>query len=68
MYMRVYTYTYDEVQLRDSYILIYTCIYTYMYICINIHIHDMVRLRYSYWVATISRLPKIIGLFCKRAL
>ena len=38
---------------------IYICKFTYT--CENIY-------GYAYWVATVSRLLKIIGLFCKRAL
>ena len=40
-------------------------VYIYLRIydtCMNIHVW------YTYWVATISRLHKITGLFCKRAL
>ena len=37
----------------------------YVYVFMNMYIHIYV---YTYGVATISRLLRIIGLFCKRAL
>ena len=60
----------------------YICIYVHIYICTHIHICTYIHI-YIYtdgeWmgefnpflvheVATISRLPKNRGLFCKRAL
>ena len=38
-----------------------------LYVCVYIYTHLRLYL-YTYGVATISRLLKIIGLFCKRAL
>jgi len=59
---RVYTYVY-----------IYTYIYMYIYMYIEVKVrvctlqwHPHIFLEYE--VATISRLPKNVGLFCKRAL
>ena len=67
MYMAMYMYVY-----------IYICLYIYIhiYIYINIHIYIYVHSRPasecnlgpSHGVALISRIDKIIGLFCKRAL
>ena len=62
------------------YIYIYTHVHLRMYVCVHIHVQILVYCIYSYictclytqiyayGVATISRLLKIIGLFCKRAL
>jgi len=66
-----------------SYLCIFTCVYTFVrsvcgkhircvycsvfvYIYVRVHICVVCHTRYG--VATISRLLKIIGLFCKRAL
>ena len=55
------------------YIYIHTYIYMFLHIHIHTYIHIYVYIRYlqepnRYGVATISRLHKIICLFCKRAL
>ena len=56
---------------------IYIYIYVYIYIYIYIHIYVLTHKHahifrglasWGYGVATISRLLKLIGLFCKRAL
>jgi len=44
------------------------CIYRYMYMCPACIYGRGTHVVYMYGVATISRLLKIIGLFCKRAL
>ena len=47
------------------------CLYVCAYMCyICVVVYEVLVLVYSVWygVATISRLLKIIGLFCKRAL
>jgi len=49
--IRIYAYTHTNIRI-------------YSYICIRIHRHTHI-LIYSYGVATISRLLKIIGLFCR---
>ena len=41
------------------------CVSTYVHVCVSTYVHVCIG---RYQVATISRLPKIIGLFCKRAL
>jgi len=48
------------------YIYIYTYIYIYIYIYIHVYIYVYIHIYYG--VATLSRLLKIEGLFCKRAL
>jgi len=58
-----------------TFIFIYICVYIYTYIyiqnpqCSNEESRSMyclaVRVRVICWVATISRLLKIIGLFCR---
>ena len=55
---RIYIYIY-------TYMYIYVYIYMYVYLCIFIRTHIQIN---HYGVATISRLLKIIGLFCERAL
>jgi len=72
MYIRTYIHTHvciylpvahAPMQHNWTYIYIYThiniYIYVYIYVCIHI---------YRYGVASVSRIDKIIGLFCKRAL
>ena len=61
MNMLEYTYTY----------VVYTCVQISIYPSIYLYIHTKTWIfvdTYVYEVATISRLLKIIGLFCKRAL
>jgi len=41
------------------------CVYMYIYIAILVYVFIVI---YTYGMATISRLLKITGLFCKRAL
>jgi len=48
------------------YICIYVCMYAYTYLYTQIRI--LITQLWAYEVATISRLLKIIGLFCNRAL
>jgi len=55
MYMYIYVYIHI---CRN----IYTCSYRYMETCVYL-VDEVYRLRYG--VATISRLLKIIGLFCR---
>jgi len=50
-----------------TYIYSYTYIYIYIYQYIYIQVQNVLRTS-SYGVASISRLLKSIGLFCKRAL
>jgi len=67
----IYTYTHTRTQTHT-----HTHTYTYTYIpviFIYLSIHSLslsscLTFFHVYGVATISRLPKIIGLFCKRAL
>ena len=53
------------------YIPLYTCIYTYIhvytgiYMYVHVYICNMYIYVYTYGVATISRLLKILGLFCR---
>ena len=55
----------------EAYIVYWICnICTYIYLCIYMHMKygGFCDICGNYGVATISRLLKIIGLFCKRAL
>ena len=45
------------------YIYIYVCVCIYVYTCMHIHATDMYVCNYV--VAMISRLLKVIGLFCR---
>jgi len=68
IYIYIYIHIYTEV---CTYIYIYThmrCAHIYIYI--HIHFTDMCtpQVEISYGVALVSRIDKIIGLFCKRAL
>jgi len=58
----IYTYIY-------TYIYIYIYTYTHIYLYIHIYINNELGLwlAFDYGLVTISRLLKIIGLFCKRA-
>jgi len=49
-------------EIRDS---MCVCKYICACVCVSIDVHVCIG---RYQVATMSRLPKIIGLFCKRAL
>jgi len=46
----------------------YVYMFEYMYVCMYVYMYSDTRSTWDYGVATISRLLKIIGLFCKRAL
>ena len=63
IYICVHTHTYIHIYIR-----IY--IYTYIHIYICVHTYKNIHTTSRIWngVATISRLLKMIGLFCKRAL
>jgi len=60
IYVYIYIYIYDYVYIYTKYIYIHIYIYIYVYALQSRSIW--------YGVATISRLLKIIGLFCKSAL
>ena len=71
MYIHIYTYTYMQVSMH---IYSFTLVFTYI---LNAHINTFLYISYMhyilyaqmyYGVALASRLLKIIGLFCKRAL
>jgi len=81
IYIHIYVYTYVYIYMCVYthlhiciYVYIYTCVYIYMCIYIHIYIHREIFMYihidtwYVLWVATISRLLKLIGLFCRRAL
>jgi len=51
------------------------CVYGYVYVCKHAHVYMCVNMRMytdcrspGHGVALVSRIDKIIGLFCKRAL
>ena len=70
MYMHMFKYIYTPVDMVNTYIYmnLYIFIYT-VYTCIYKHIHGIyahiTRPWTWYGVITISRLLKIIGLFCR---
>ena len=78
MHPVVYTYIHvqkrDTINQRHTYTIIYMCTYThiYMYTCTFIYMHTYALMymteKRHYGVATVSRIDKIIGLFCKRDL
>jgi len=55
VYIHVYTYYLHDIH------VIYVC-------TCNVHVYILPHITYMYDVATISRLLKCIGLFCKRVL
>ena len=60
----VYVYTYIYIYVHTyTYIYIYAYIYIYLYVCARTCARDE-----SDGVALVSRIDKIIGLFCIRAL
>ena len=72
MYINMYIYICICVYIH---MCVYTsCIYIYVYICICVYVHMCVykygnaHTSATYGVASVSRIDKIIGLFCKRAL
>ena len=70
MYICIYVYIcihiYDSIYMKSELTCAYVCVCVYM-MCI----HSILTCVYTYWggftygVATISRLLKMIGLFCK---
>jgi len=75
VHMCIYVYMYICIQFISIYVYIlyvnmylYLCIYIYVFMYICIHFCTDLDACPSYGVATISRLLKMIGLFCKRAL
>ena len=64
IYIRMYMYMYV-----CTYVYSYIYMYIYIYVCIFVTESPMLDRNDScYGVATISRLLKIIGFYCKRAL
>jgi len=61
-------YTYIHMQIHYCRETIYTYIYTLPNICVYTYKYPVLLVDASYGVALVSRIDKIIGLFCKRAL
>ena len=52
------------------YLYLYTCVYVYMYVCVYVCVFKCICTVTLHWivgygVATVSRIDKIIGLFCR---
>jgi len=76
VYIHVYTCIYMGIYTCIYIYNVYIHVYTYylhdihvIYVCTcNVHVYILPHITYMYDVATISRLLKCIGLFCKRVL
>ena len=71
MYIYINIYVYVHISVYSIHTCIHICIYIYIFMYMDQfkHINESSsRTTSSHGVATMSRLFKIIGLFCKRAL